>query len=69
MSTRARAAIGLCHGDEELDSESPASLVVFGRRDAKQELSFRSRKSVQELIIDPPKDRMTIYKGRVVDLS
>ncbi|TVY75590.1 Cytosine deaminase [Lachnellula suecica] len=60
VSSRAKTAIGV--RSFPLEEGSPGDFVVFHTGNE----SFRSRKSVQELLYDPPHDRTTIFNGRVV---
>ncbi|KAN0110370.1 Metallo-dependent hydrolase [Hyaloscypha variabilis] len=69
VSNRAKLAIGInltVSYDIELDIGDPADFVIFGNASLKTTRSFRSRKTVQELIYDPCQDRTTVFNGKVV---
>ncbi len=69
VSNRAKLAMGIVLStpyEIDIDAGDPACFVVFGNRSAAKATSFRSRKTIQDLIYDPPQDRITVYDGEVV---
>lgn len=71
VTNRAKLAIGMnlsVSYDVELDVGDPADFVIFGDNSTTSGTrSFRSRKTVQELIYDPPASgRTTTFNGRIV---
>lgn len=73
VSNRAKLAMGInlsVSYDIELDVGEPADFVVFGDKAAsKGDRSFRTRKTVSDIIYDPGHDRSTVYNGKIVSAS
>jgi cytosine/adenosine deaminase-related metal-dependent hydrolase len=61
VSSRAREAIGLCTGRLELKVGHAADFVIFEKSYTK----MRTRKSIAEVVYDPPATRITIKNGVV----
>jgi hypothetical protein len=51
----------------ELDCGDPADFVIIGDNSASTSSSFRSRKTTQEVICDPAKERTTVFNGEIVN--
>ena len=67
VSTGARAAIGLgTRVDLELVEGDAADFAVFGSAGGVEKHGFRYRTSVQELVFDACRERVTVFGGRVV---
>jgi hypothetical protein len=69
VSGRAKVAIGVTSAvsfENQLEMGEPGDFVVFGKATPTASSSFRSRKTTREIIYDPPQERTTIYKGRMV---
>lgn len=68
MSTRAKAAIGIGTSksfDTSIKIGDPADFVLFGSESSRVK-SFRSRKTVREVVYDAGYDRVTVFNGKVV---
>ena len=67
VSSRAKEAIGVTDagGGKDVVENGVANLVILGRPVVGSEEGRRVG-SVQEVICDPPRDRRTIYQGRLV---
>lgn len=52
--------------DLNLDVGDPADFVIIGSTSANTATSFRSPKTVQEIIFDPGKERVTVFNGDIV---
>jgi cytosine/adenosine deaminase-related metal-dependent hydrolase len=61
ISSRAKAAIGCSSTSLGLAPGEPADFVLFDRMDA----GWRCRKSIAEVVYDPPVSRQTIFRGRL----
>ena len=66
VSGRAREAIGYRSGSFTIGG--PADFVLFdmGRSESRLLSSQRGRKSLQETLYDPPKERKTVFKGNLI---
>lgn len=67
MSSRAKTAMGIrlaISADLDIDVGDRADFVVFGHE--KPSRPFRSRKTIQDVVSDPSRDRTSIYNGLVV---
>jgi hypothetical protein len=67
VSSRAKLAIGLSPKMScglEIQVGDRADFVLFGSQ--RESKSFRSRKTIQELVYDAGNDRVTIFHGNVV---
>jgi hypothetical protein len=51
----------------EVDCGDPADFVIIGNTSAKKSKSFRSRKTIQDIIYDPAQERTTIFNGEKVN--
>ena len=65
VASGAKAAIGYPQPESPYEKGSPADFVLFhnyqsGKKDT---ISSRHRRSVQEIVYDPPPDRQTIRGG------
>jgi hypothetical protein len=72
VSSRAKLAIGLNLSksvENKFKMGDPADFVLFGSKSESGSRSFRSRKTVQELVYDSGHDRVTIFNGERVSLS
>jgi hypothetical protein len=52
--------------DLELDIGDPADFVIIGNTSGNTSKSFRSRKTIQEIVYDPGRERVTVFNGEVV---
>ncbi|KAJ9667635.1 hypothetical protein H2201_002170 [Coniosporium apollinis] len=62
VSSRAKHMLGLAHSSLDLLPGEPADFVLFER----QEVAWRTKKSIAEVVYDPPSRRRTIKGGRLV---
>ncbi|KAH6670080.1 hypothetical protein B0J14DRAFT_597823 [Halenospora varia] len=71
VSTRAKSAIGIWpkSSDLAIGEGSTADFVVFGNESASSTSTFRSRKTVQDIIYDAGQGRTTVYQGKIVSHS
>lgn len=72
MSSRAKLAIGLNLSktvENEFMVGDPADFVLLGSKSESRFRSFRSRKTIQELVYDSGYDRVTVFNGERVSLS
>lgn len=72
VSGRAKEAIGLNLSKSvknEFKVGDPADFVLFGSEPNTTSRSFRSRKTVQELVYDAGHDRVTVFRGKSVSHS
>ena len=67
VSTRAKKVIGTDHRGEPFEVGKPADFVIFGHSEDMKK-GRRGRGSVQEIVYDPPRERRTIYRGRLVEI-
>ncbi|KAL8745095.1 MAG: hypothetical protein Q9190_002742 [Brigantiaea leucoxantha] len=65
VSTRARDAIGCKNGGSEVKPGDQADIVLFGDPEPEKR-EARARKTIQEIVYDPPKRRTVVFKGCVV---
>ncbi|KAL8907165.1 MAG: hypothetical protein Q9207_001587 [Kuettlingeria erythrocarpa] len=67
VSTRAKAAIGCGeHVAAEVHEGDDADFVLF---DVKPHRGRRGRRTIQEIVYDPPQERNVLHKGRAVSLT
>lgn len=67
VSTRAKAAIGCKELDEgEMQVGDTADFVLFN---TKPDRGGRGRKTLQEIIYDPPSERTVLHKGHMISLE
>ncbi|TVY38671.1 Cytosine deaminase [Lachnellula occidentalis] len=67
VSVRAKVAIGAGTFKNELRVGESGDFVVFGKAVAATgSSSFRSRRTTQDLINDPPHERTTVFRGNIV---
>jgi len=64
VSSRAKEAIGYHEQNFEVGKE--ANFVLFDMAGGDRLSRQRGRKTLQEVVYDPPKERKTIFRGRVV---
>ena len=69
VSTTAKTAIGFVQPEDPFGKGSPADFVLFENATLDKEHTsgqVRQRRTLQEFIYDPPKNRRTIFQGRLV---
>ncbi|KAJ5038935.1 uncharacterized protein L3040_006610 [Drepanopeziza brunnea f. sp. 'multigermtubi'] len=67
VSHRAKTAIGIrltIANEIDIDVGDEAHFIIFGNENPSR--PFRTRKTIQDVVCDPSRDRTTIYKGKVV---
>lgn len=66
VSSRAKEAIG--YPEQRIEVGKEANFVLFdvGGRENERLSRQRGRKTLQEIVHDPPKERQTVFKGRLV---
>lgn len=65
VSSRAKAAIGVA--EQHLEVGAEASFVLFGMG-VGEGGQGRGRRTLQEVVCDPPGERKTVFRGRIVDV-
>ncbi len=65
VSSRAKVAIGFPEGQV---GGGEANFALFGRGDGEGGLLSRARgrRTLQEVVCDPPRERKTVFRGRLV---
>ena len=69
ISTTAKNAIGFAQPEDPFGKASPADFVLFENETLGKKHTLgqvRQRRTLQEIIYDPPKQRRTIFQGRLV---
>ncbi|CAF9933282.1 MAG: hypothetical protein HETSPECPRED_008586 [Heterodermia speciosa] len=69
VSTTAKTAIGFAQPEDPFGEGAPADFVLFENAMLSEERTpgqVRQRRTLQEMIYDPPKQRRTIFQGRLV---
>ena len=69
VSTTAKAAIGFAQPEDPFGEGAPADFVLFENETSSEEHisgQIRQRRTLQEIVCDPPRQRRTIFQGRLV---